>query len=320
LNKIVGGKRGKMAVKLKGWHIVALLLILFFLYYSGYIKFSVQPQPSVEQPPSENLVSVNKPIKFFVNDPLAGSAIGGASIYVYGSDKVLRESLTTDTDGTKTSALPYQSGTVIYVKIAKTGYVTRWVTVTVPMMSQADAQSLASNFVPLQTVNLGTYTIKATDQFGNSYSSGGTLNFTSLGVSTISVTFTIYNTEDNSGYVSSYDIINNVNLNAALLASTGGSSVTVQGAGASVVRGTTTYWITVLNDEGLTRQLVGNQYVKPGVTSVTITFGKGSLTKGSTQAFAFKLQGYFDQSYFAANGIGGPDAVDLASFSLTLAA
>jgi hypothetical protein len=310
-----------MAVKIKGWHIVAILLILFLLWYAGFFKIEVKQQ--VTQQPSageENLVSVNKPIKFALSDPLAGAAIGSANVYIYGSDKVLKESLTTASDGTATSALPYQSDSVIYVKVAKTGYVTRWFTVTVPKMSPADAQSLTSNFVPLQTYNLGTYTIKITDQFGNSYTSGGSLNFTALGATTVSVTITIYNTKDNSGYVSSYDYLNSINLNAVLLASTPGSSVTVTGAGSSVMRGTTTYWISVLSDDGLTRQLVGNQYVKPGVTSVTITFGKGSLTTGSSQAFTFALYGYFDQNYFATNGIGGPDAVSLATFSLTLKA
>jgi len=292
------------------------------MWYFGYLNFNMQQiQPQGQQPtPSSGLVSVTKPLKFALNDPLAGSAIASANVYIYGADNILKESLTTGADGTVTSALPYQSGSVINVKVSKTGYVTRWFSVTVPQMTPADAQSLTSNFVSLQTVNLGTYTIKVTDQFGNSYSSSGTLNFTSLNASTVSVTLTVYNTEDNSGYVSSSDPVNRVNLNAVLLSSTGGSSVTVQGAGSSVTRGTNTYYISPVSDDGLTRQLVGNTYVKPGVTSVTVTFGKGSLTAGSSQAFTFALQDYFDQSYFAANGIGGPDAASLATFSLTLAA
>jgi hypothetical protein len=309
-----------MAVRIKGWHIVAILLILFLLWYAGFFKIEIKQQVTQPTPGGENLVPVNKPIKFALSDPLAGAAIASANVYIYGPDKVLKESLTTVSDGTVTSALPYQSDSVIYVKVAKTGYVTRWFTVTVPKMTPADAQSLTSNFVPLQTYNLGTYTIKITDQFGNSYTSGGSLNFTALGATTVSVTITIYNTKDNSGYVSSYDYLNGINLNAVLLASTPGSSVTVTGAGSSVMRGTTTYWISVLSDDGLTRQLVGNQYVKPGVTSVTITFGKGSLTAGNSQAFTFTVYGYFDQNYFATNGIGGPDAVSLATFSLTLKA
>jgi len=315
----------EMAVKLKGWHIALILLIALAAWYYGYIKIKIPgeiSQPPTQPPslPSSELVPVNKPLKFALTDPLAGAAIPTATIGIYGPDKVLRESLTTSSDGTVTSALPYQSDSVIYVKVAKAGYVTRWFQITVPRMTPADAQSLTSNFIALATYNLGTYTIKATDQFGNTYTSGGSLNFTALGVTTISVTFTIYNTEDNSGYVSSFDYLNGINLNAAFLTSTGGSSVTVTGAGSSVQRGTTTYWITILSDDGLTRQLIGNTYVKPGVSSVTITFGKGALTAGSSQTFTFTLYGYFDQSYFATNGIGGPDAVSLATFTLNLKA
>jgi len=73
-------------------------------------------------------------------------------------------------------------------------------------------------------------------------------------------------------------------------------------------------------DDALTKQLVGNQYTKTGVATLTITVGKGSLSAGSTQAFTFDLMGYFDPAYFAQNGIGGPDATRLATFSLTFAA
>lgn len=308
-----------MAVKIKGWHIAALvLLILAYMWYTGSLQ--IQVQRPVPQQPTAELVSVNKPLKFSLTDPLAGAAIGSANIYIYGPDKVLRETLTTASDGTVVSALPYASDTTIYVKVVKSGYVTRWFTITVPKMTPADAESLTSNYIALQTVNLGTYTIKAVDQFGNTYASGGSLNFTALGASTVSVTFTIYNTEDNSGYVSSYDFINGINLNAVFQTSTGGSSVVVNGAGNSVQRGTTTYWLTVLSDDGLTRQIIGQTYVKPGQTSVVITFNKGALSAGQSQAFTFNLMAYFDPAYFASQGIGGPEAVTLASFSLTLRA
>lgn len=309
-----------MAFRIKGWHILFVILLLFAAIYTGFIKIEWTTVPPESELPSVEKVSVNKPVKFYLGDPLRGEAIASASIYIYDQNKVLLETLITGSDGTVTSSLPYQSDTIIRVKVEKSGYVTRWFAITVPRMSPADAESLTSNYVALQTYYLGTYTIKVTDQFGNSYTSGGTLNFTALGAETVSVTFTIYNTEDNSGYISSYDFLNGINLNAAFLTSTSGSSVTVTGAGSSVLRGTTTYWITIVDDEGLTRQLVGNTYVKPGVTSVTITFGKGSLTSGSSQSFTFTLYVYFDQDYFATNGIGGPDATSLATFSLTLAA
>jgi hypothetical protein len=131
-----------MDIKLRGWHILVIALILLFLWYNGYIQFAIkQPQ----QQTAEEFVAVNKPIKFSLTDPLKGSAVASANIYIYTPDKILRESLTTGSDGTVTSALPYKSDSVLYVKVVKSGYVTSWFTVTVPKMSPADAQSLTFN-------------------------------------------------------------------------------------------------------------------------------------------------------------------------------
>ena len=306
---------------MKGWHIAVLLLLIIGAWYLGYINFNVPgsiqgPQPSAPA----NMVAVTKPIKFAVTDPLAGSAVASASIQIYGPDKVLRETLTTDSSGSATTSLPYRSGETYYVKVSKTGYVTRWFTVSVPYMSQADAQSLTTNFVALQLVQLGTYTIKIVDQFGNVYTSPATINFTTLGVTSLTLTINIYNTKDNSGFVSSTDPINGVSWGAVLLLSTAGTSVVVQNAGTSVVRGTTTYYILPVSDNMLTRQVISGQYVKPGVASLTITVSKGSLVKGQTQSFTLNLQAYFDPSYFAANGIGSLDAASLTTFTLNLAA
>jgi hypothetical protein len=306
---------------IKGSTLVLILLLLFFgLLWLGWLKLPVSVQPGQQTTTQAGTVVVNKPIKFALSDPLAGSAIASATIQIYGPDKVLKETLTTASDGTATSALPYQSDSIIYVKVAKASYVMRWFTITVPRMTPADAQSLAANFVALQTARIGTYSIKLTDQFGNVYTSPANVNFTTLGATTVTITINIFNSVDNTGYFTSQDFLNGITLNAALVLSTGGSAVTVTGAGSSVVRGTTTYYVNIVSDDGLTRQLVGNVYVKQGVTSVTITFGKGSLAHGSTQSFTITLYAYFDQGYFAANGIGGPDSTSLASFTLNLQA
>lgn len=307
-----------MAVRLKTWHIAAIALVFLVAWYYGYLQLNITaPTPS---PGTGNLVKVTKPVKFALTDPLKGSAIATATIAIYGDDRVQKESLSTGSDGTVTSGLPYASDTIVHLVISKSGYVTKWMDVTIPKMTPDDAQSLTTNFVALSTVTLGTYTIKVTDQFGNNYNTGGTLNFTALGATTVSVTFTIYNTADNTGYITSHDFLNAINLNAALVLGTAGSSVTVTGAGSSVARGTNTYWLNTLSDDGLTRQLVGTTYTKPGVTSITVTLGKGSLTAGGSQTFSINLYDYFDSGYFSSNGIGGPNSASLASFSLVVGA
>lgn len=305
----------------KVWMAFLTAAVIFLILMSaGYVKLAGVPGEEGGPTPEQQLVDVNKPLKFAVMDPIGGSAVGGASVQIYDSAKALKESLTADANGTALSALPYASGTVLNVRISAAGYVTRWIPVTVPKMSPADAQSLTHNFIALETRDVGTYTIKAYDQFGNDYDSTDTINFTALGVNTITLQITIINTEDNSGWIGSYDPINGVNLKAVMVASTSGSDVTVTNAGQSVTRGSVTYWMSPVADDAITKQLVGSTYVKSGVTSITITIGKGALQSNETQDIDFNLYGYFDPAYFALNGIGGPDATVLASFSLTFAA
>jgi len=305
-----------MAIRIKGWHIAVLVLVLLALWWGGYIRFEVGgiAQPTV---PAADMVSVTKPIRFAVTDPLGGSAVSGATVTIYGLDKTIRETLTTDTTGLATTALPYTSGTTLYVKVVKSGYVTTWYTVTVPKMARADAESLTYNFVSLPLMKLGTFVIKVTDQFGNSYASDSTVDFNALGTNTVSLTISVYNTVDNSGYKTSTDFVSGITLYPVLVLRTEGSSVGVSGAGTAVTRGTTTYWMTTLSDESLIRQKIGDQYVKPGVTSVTVTFSRGSLGFGQTQSFEIELWIYFDPSYFASQGVGGPDAIPVATFIIT---
>jgi len=307
----------------KTWlYLLTGAVVILFLMSAGYLQLGIAgPDGGQDEgTPESELVSVNKPILFAVTDPLAGSAIGEASIAIY-DDDVLVESLTTDaTKGTVTTALPYMSDTVLNVKISKSGYVTRWCEVVVPKMSPVDAEALSTNFVSLQTVNLGTFTIKATDQLGNMYSSGDTINFTSLGVSSVSLNMMITNTEDDSGYISSYDPINGIHLKAVMVASTTGSDVVVNGAGSHITRGTTSYWLSEINDDDLTKNLVGSTYESSGIATKSITIGKGALGSGETQVVTFALYVYFDPAYFAQNGVGGPDATVVATFSITLAA
>ena len=308
-------RRGAIEFK----HVLAGILILFVLWmFWPSIAAHIPQQNIAEQTTSTRGVAVTKPLQIAVTDPIAGQAVSGASVLVY-EGNVLKESLTTDSAGKATTSLPYKSGTQLYIKVVN-GNSKEWKAITVPYMSPEDAQSLTTNFVSIPFFTLGTYTIKVMDQFGNVYASGDTVNFTTLGVSTVTLTITIYNTVDNTGYVSSYDPINKVNWYAYLVTSTSGTAVGITGFDQSVQRGTTTYYLVHVPDDGLTRQLVGQTYVKPGTWSYTITINKGTLTAGQSQAFTITLYAYFDPQYFAANGVGSPDALALATFTLNVGA
>jgi hypothetical protein len=132
------------------------------------------------------------------------------------------------------------------------------------------------------------------------------------------LTVTLRNSVDNTGYISSYDPVSKVNLNPALLTSSSTSYMTIQNAGSYVPRGTVSNWVLVPTDTGLTKELVGSVYKQQGQQSFTITLYKGTLTSAANQTVTFDLYKYFDSSYYAQQGIGGPDAATAASqFSLT---
>lgn len=262
----------------------------------------------------DGLVSVNKPLQVSVMDPLAGSALGAMTVRIY-DGSMLVETLTTAATGLATSSQPYQSGKVLNVHIVgNTTYAGRWTTVTIPKMNAADAQSLTTNYVLLSTRAIGTFEFRAVrDDTGAAVTNGTAINMTSFTTTPLKLTFTVANTADNTGWISSYDPISKVNLNAVTVISSGQSYMTVQNAGSYVSRGTTSNWLTTMNDDLITKQLVGSTYTKPGSQTFTVTVYAGSLTSAANQTVTLNLYKNFDTQYFSAQGVGGPDAATIAT-------
>ena len=312
----------KQGIKLTGGHLALIVACVILLFAGGFLSLGVvqdeEPQGGDEDPiTGDELVNVNKPIQFSVIDPLGGASTTGASLYVYDTNKVLRETVSYS-NGVWKSAMPYESGKNLYVKAVAANFTTRWFEVSVPQMTPADAQASTVNFMEVPIIKEGTWSIKLTDQLGNVYNSGDTLDFSNLSVSTVTLTVMVYNSVDNTGYVVSHDQLNNIDLGIAMLTNSTGSDVLVQGAGSSMSRGSQTYWAYELNADGVTKQLVGSHYVKSGIATMSIQIGEGSLT--ATQFLRFSLMSYFDTDYFMDNGIGGPDASAETTFNLILSA
>jgi hypothetical protein len=350
--------------------VILIALILFgawFTYYEGYWSVSIKPKgatvvnqytqggfvytvwsngTTTQMPINGNGGSgtpntTPEPIYFTTLDPLNGGVIGGAYIYVFDQNNVKQESLTTDgtatdtTYGAATTSNSYYPGTSYVAEIVKTNYVTRFIPFTVPSTVTYAAYNTPVYKVQLPTILVGSYSLKCVDSAGNSYSSGGNYSFGSNGVTSQTFTFTLYESTSNEGWWSSYDIINAVNQNTIIVASTGSSYVTVTGGGTSYARGTTTNYVAALPDgtvngiwpmtmatgnvAGLTRIKVGNNYISQGICSESYTFGKGSITTGTNQTISFYVYDYADPVYFGAQGIGGPNAAQVGStFNLVL--
>lgn len=307
-----------MKAKSDVWKIAAILLFIFVVASAmGYIHI---PQLNIEKEAQTTqsqagTIAVNKPLQITVHDSLKGTAVGGATVYIYKGTQLM-ETLTTDTNGQAVTGMPYRSGDVLNVLIVN-GNSKEWYTLKVPYMTPADAQSASYNPVVIPMFTLGSYVIKVTDQFGNVYSSGGTINFTALGTDTVTLTINIYNTQDNTGYKDSYDPINKVHWDAVLVASSATPDVVINGFQYTTSRGTTSYWLQPIPADQLVRQKIGNTYVKQGVASFTITVNAGSLAVNQTNTLTMTLYVYFDPQNFINTGIGSQDQLALATFSLT---
>lgn len=303
-----------------GMAIFAIAILVFAWWFGAFNFLGVTPpvQPAVPTA----LVSVNKPVQFSVMDEIAGSALGAMTINVYDGTQLL-ESLTTAETGLVTSSQPYASGRLLNVQIVgNTTHCYKWTVVTVPEMSAADAQSLTTNYVLLNGRTLGTFAIRIfNDSNGTSLTTTGVVNMSGYSSTPLQLTVTLANSVDNTGYVSSYDPLNRINLDAVVLTSSATSYMTIQNAGVYAPRGTVSNWLKVQNDDLITKHLVGGVYLKPGSQSYTVTIYSGSLpdgASGANQTVTFNLYKNFDTTYFAAQGIGGPNAAAIGSATFSL--
>ena len=264
----------------------------------------------------------SEPLQFVLSDNLAGGAISGATIKVYTSTSQLKDSLTTTPSGVANTTTLWQAGQTGYVEVSKTLYVSECIPFTVPATVTNGLYNAPSYYIPLTDCVLGTYSILCHDQYGNVYTTTNTINVTALNGGTVAapttsvtLTFTVYDSVSNTGYITTFDSLYNVNQAAAIDMYTTGSSVSlpsgIQGGVTAQVfpRGSNTYWSTTLPDSGLTSQKIGQNQVQAGQTGYSITINLAALAHGSTQVFYTNLVAPFDQTYYQANGVGGPNAV-----------
>ena len=305
--------------KISGSTAILLIVVIFAaLWALGYIEIPSKPETVL---PAEQGVAVTKPLKISVIDQWAGQAVGSATVKIY-KGTVLMESLTTDATGIATSALSYKSGDELHIQIVKDN-AQLWKTIEVPYMSKADAESLTVNPINIPFYTLGTYIIKIMDGDGNVYSSGGTLNFTTLGKDVVTLTITIYNTQDNTGYISSYNPILGEARNPYIVLTISGTNfdkLGVQGFSYRKDLAASSVFFTQVSDDGLVKYKVGNVYQKEGTWSITITIDGSALSAGDSISASFVLKLFADgNKYLSTNVWSSETVVDAATFDLTIA-
>ena len=306
-------------VRLKVWHVLAVILIMFFLFHKGIISVEKGAIADLTKTPEQLGVKVNKRLQLALIDPLVGSVVPGAVIKIY-DGKLLMETLTTDSTGMCTTTLPYESGKILNVYIEK-GNSKRWVTLKVPFMSEIDARTAEFNFVKLELIRLGNFDIKVIDQFGNVYDGGyGEINFTELGVDTVTLTIQIVNLLDNSGYHESYDPIHQRNWEAVFLLIPASGDLVIRGFDKSYTsygyRGAIPVYVHKVPADLLIKQKVGTEYVKTGIYTFTITVNKGSLQPGLTETLTLELFLYADSNYLLTNRVHNEESIRVSDMAI----
>lgn len=286
--------------------------------YQAYVNYL---ESIGEEVPTE--VSVNRHVDWQVIDDFAGGGIADVYIYVY--DLQLRKyegdgsSYKSGTDGTLESGISYQSGDELKVELVKSN-AKAWYTVTVPKMSADDAKALTVNPITLRSfTEIGSTTAPSftlTHQ-GTTISDGGSYNKTASG-DTRTFTFAIYCNDDNTGFMESYDPLNEMNWHCEvyLKQSTGNyADINLEGWDGCYEKGSAMYYhkhVTATGPSGITKYKVGNTYVWSGGWSFSFTGDFTGYSGGDTD-WDIEVYIYTDPNYFKQKSSEGPDSVQLGS-------
>ena len=298
---------------------IALGIAVMILIYGGYVTLNTEGGGDI----TSTEVSVNRKIEFICIDKFAGTPVTSATLKVY-QDNQLFDSLTTDgTTGKITTGNNFESGTVLDVLLTKSND-KAWYTITVPKMSKNDLEALTNNPIKLDFFSLDTSaTLKIVDSLGNAYATTDTLNFTTLGVSQISIVVSGYISADNKGYIASYDPLNGIRWDGVCYGKLSGTNyelLSLSGWQSAYPKGLAIWGSKVIPPEQLTKYKVGNTYVNDGVFSFTLTLTKGGYT-GDAADIDLYLYAYSDPTYHNTYGSFGPDSVAMATtFKLNLEA
>lgn len=323
------------------WYGIIIVVVVFILFatpWGGFFASKVPTPPggavTTQQTNAQGQPVTGSgtalPIQFNVVDKWAGGGVNAPTITVYeGTQKF--DSSAASSAGVLTTSNFYSPGTNLNVLVVKSN-TKQYFTVTVPSISSIQSQSQVYA-ITLNYWTLGTYSIIMTDNLGNTYSTGGCFNMSTLAGSTAqcggsgaaakpgttpaTLTITAYDSVTNTGYTSSYDPINNVNWYGALIIQDAGK-VSITGYGQSFQRGTNTSYYTRIPDSSLTCIQVGQVITGcNGATSLTIAIG--TVAHGAYETQTIYVYGYFDPTYWGAQGTGSPNVVQLATATLKVA-
>lgn len=309
------------------WMAVAIIVVLAFGFMTSWtfnpsnfaFPSSGTPQGGggqVVNPTAQQ--SVTKPLKIVGTDELAGGALDGttSACIIYDSDgNTLLETLSFSS-GYCTSSSSYSSGRQLWLKYYYDTTIDAymWWHITVPTMSQADAQSLTTNSINLRTREAGAYTDSLLTSSGYTFTDGLVMNTTGTSNDTGTFTYNYFTTTDNTGYPSFHDPIYNLDVTAVVWCELSGgnyATITMNGFDGGFEKGSTMYYYKVINQNDVSKYKVGNNYVYPGAGSTTFSFtatGYSNSTAAAYTTMQLYLKIYSSSAYMQQYGSYGPYA------------
>ena len=202
-----------------------------------------------------------------------------------------------------------------------------WTPITIPSSSSLQ-DSFTVYAVQLSAFTLGTFTMAYSDQLGNAYVSGtgstscfnmtayhsegtncgtASIQYSHPGVSPSNLFITVSNSVSNTGYVSSYDPIDNIQLSSFLVIS-GAGAASISGCSVTGQRGSTFYCFINLQDSQLTCQTIG-QTLTCGSAKPSVTISAGTVAHSSTETETINIVNYGNINNFLSLGTYGPNAI-----------
>lgn len=269
----------------------------------------------------DDKVMVDKRLTLVLMNKYAGAIIATKTIDIYDSDGFTPiETVTIGAGGTGDSALPYESGRVLYFRYEDSNDKLWW-KATVPKQNPQDAEALTRNTMSLDAFAIGTYTSDTLIHGATSIDDAGEYNFTTSG-SVMSFTYSLANSgSDNTGLISSYDPVYSMQWSPVVYITFSGTNyetVLVYGFDYDYTLGTTHYVASIADPYALTIHKKANQFLSAGTWDITFTLD-GTGYSGSATTMQIYVYMYSDPNYAMNHGGSyGPEYVELAEHTVTL--
>ena len=307
--------------------IVIFILAAAYIYLAstGQAPALNQVQQHTTSTPAQSL-----PLAVAWSDSFGGTDGGTIDLTLY-QNGVQVQQLTGVSSPAIFSGVYVTPGEIFSILYTSSNGAYEWVpNISVPSSSSVQSSSQVYT-INLKTFTLGTYSIAMSDQANDVFSSGECFNMTAgtghqcgggtpaaskPGTSPSNLYSTVANSVTNTGYISSFDPVDNLQLNALLVISSPGAA-SFSGCGSTFTRSSTFYCVITLPDSQLVCQTIG-QTLTCGSSRSSITIQPGTLVHGTPETETLTVYVNANANNFLTVGSWGPAAQSVASATVKI--